>query len=1714
MAVDPTLAARVSSYFGRSRAGGASSFSYLPLQSATPVASNANNSSEAPQNVGQWLLNLLSTGTYMTANIGQQYGDAVEKVKAGDNFGGYLQGVIAPVSGALMGLTEGFGGRFDRNGDGVQERPRTWGQNLEDLGAFDWVNPEDSGQVFGQAAISTVADIALDPTTYLSVGAIPIIKGLFKGGAAALKGAEEAGVIGGALKGASTEWNAARTATQLAKANRAENRGLRRDFADQIRAGLIDKADIPQIRQVLATAGVSRAAMSPEVMAAVQDGLRAAKEAPVVAGDEIIEAGSASKLPSSLPERRYADELVPTLRGQRANPPDPAAVRSMFEKSLNRPKAAKGALPTPKFSSTADTLVRRIADDLVDPAEIKTALAAIGRLKNGAELLKHPVTVGARQMPLRQLLQEMHARRASGAPPRPEHRAALDSALRPGATPPTPAVFNPARLSELMREQYGRELTQEDLARFLSTPNTDKLDVLRQIAGGPQAVGYSDFAEALAGASAGELSATAMRRMAEAVGIRVPTRATTDEVRSLLKTEGQFNWDRITGALRSEGEVMADHGLDALETATARGIDVGAAKTQLGADFAAKVAPSSGSRRGMGAYAAITALGEEWAKRLDKGVESFDLLSNQTMRTIIAAASKAMQPTATHLIGADRAGFGADLAEVIRLVESWADAAGSMPHIYGTSFADTWQVRFSDILDNLGPEVTGKALFTPMVYRQVASKTGLTIYPTTIAKATAEALKHADAGFTPEQVAYQVTSTILEDSKRVRNEFIGTADGQAAVAALSARMSDPEFTTALLAVHAARKPLAAAMSIDTAARAVTPVGDAIVKALAKAAGGGDRAEVFSIIDEGWNMAARLRGGKPLGHLVDDVARERLNQGFLRGVLGEAGARVFKADTRSARANNPGNAVRSPREAAQGAEEAQAALQARGPRTGPEGQPQKARRNQQSKAEVKNLDDAADIHTQAIDDMIAKGEIEDTPLGRIEALFELEMAYKGGRMFHKLGQALEGSFGQADLKGLATAVNGNTYRLSGLYAESMVKWAKKIGYDKDPGQLGKLWRALARAPIGAGDDVLRGVLTAGQRADALNPLARTAIDPLTAEEADLALELKQFIDVVFAPGGHGMFSRSGVVASDLAKELRRVGARDGGEAWAKFKVDDQLALPDQTGLWRTWDLVDGDDPLDVLVKYHTALQASSVKPSVGASLARHFGNEAAGMSAAEAAAAGWKKVDTFAEDADLARFVDPDAYFPSEIVKQMAYTQEFLNASTRFEGQLGRFMDVYDSVLSVLKSSNTLWRPGHHVTNVLGETFMNFMAGVNPMRYTKGVAAMRAGGHLTDADLSPLARYNASNTPAGFQVKESFGSDATQVVLNVGGKKQLMSIDPGSIWQAALDHSVAITHGLAEDILAPTMAKLNPSAGRQLLSPVIETNTALARFSAARDNVFRLTHFVDALEKGQYRTLDEAFRQAAKVVHDYHPTMQTLSAFEQKYARRLVFFYTWQRQAIARVLKTALDKPGLVTAPSKIQYNLAEANGLQPDSFGAPQNGDPRIASYGSETLLGPTFEAGLTPFDEGSNLWGFSMSAPQIDGIQSLFKGLTVKPEDGAGNIGNMLAGIGEGAAGQLPPLLKAPIELATGNKVGDGGPIDDIGEYLLAQTGLPNQLNNAMGGSADPRKSAEENQADQLRSALNLLTGMKFQNYTTPQSANRAHQEEVERQRKLAGLE
>lgn len=96
-----------------------------------------------------------------------------------------------------------------------------------------------------------------------------------------------------------------------------------------------------------------------------------------------------------------------------------------------------------------------------------------------------------------------------------------------------------------------------------------------------------------------------------------------------------------------------------------------------------------------------------------------------------------------------------------------------------------------------------------------------------------------------------------------------------------------------------------------------------------------------------------------------------------------------------------------------------------------------------------------------------------------------------------------------------------------------------------------------------------------------------------------------------------------------------------------------------------------------------------------------------------------------------------------------------------------------------------------------------------------------------------------------------------------------------------------------------------------------------------------------------------------------------------------------------------------------------------------------------------------------------------------------------------------------VTPIAKIPMELFTGNKIGDFGKVDNIGEYLIDQTGLGgiSRMTGYLpwGEQRTDFKEGQYGVADRERQAWNFVTGLKSTYYQSPQSLETARLEQID---------
>jgi hypothetical protein len=546
-------------------------------------------------------------------------------------------------------------------------------------------------------------------------------------------------------------------------------------------------------------------------------------------------------------------------------------------------------------------------------------------------------------------------------------------------------------------------------------------------------------------------------------------------------------------------------------------------------------------------------------------------------------------------------------------------------------------------------------------------------------------------------------------------------------------------------------------------------------------------------------------------------------------------------------------------------------------------------------------------------------------------------------------------------------------------------------------------------------------------------------------------------------------------------------------------------------------VRGADYTTLLKGYNFALRNAAIAPNSAARMSAQFGHRGLGYSTVkEALADGLVQPQVGRGAGTLFQWLDPTQAYPKEILEQARQLEKFMDYDSQ---NVGKLLKAFDKPTTVIKSSLTLWKTGHHVVSAMGEAFMNVLAGVyNPYRYAQAFRALREGGEFRRGsifgenilDLENWAKEYADEAVPNptRQIMEQSGNKG--IPIRIGNKTTVVPYQ--AFYREFMRRGLGISANVAEDLLVQS-DEIVKSGGvlRKIFSPVLRANQGLAEFSARRDNLFRMAHAIDIVQKKSFSSSDDMFESLGIEITQWHPTMQSLSGFERKYMRRLVFFYTWMRNATNKIVEAIVENPMAFVLAPKINYAISGAMGGEPQSIGQTSPNDPRIADFYARQVLGPAW------YDEAGNVVGITINAPQLDIMQSLIGGIqydTNLPvwQQVPGSTATFLR---ENVVGTLNPIMKGIGELTYGTEMRPYGavPIEDVGEYITDLTGL-GYISRGTGmafineqGFLQPRTDRDDSRISQIekqnRSNLNALTGLRFAEYNKYfETAERQRQE------------
>lgn len=540
-----------------------------------------------------------------------------------------------------------------------------------------------------------------------------------------------------------------------------------------------------------------------------------------------------------------------------------------------------------------------------------------------------------------------------------------------------------------------------------------------------------------------------------------------------------------------------------------------------------------------------------------------------------------------------------------------------------------------------------------------------------------------------------------------------------------------------------------------------------------------------------------------------------------------------------------------------------------------------------------------------------------------------------------------------------------------------------------------------------DAAIRKVAQNYSREDQLSAL-RFAFGVNGVPESDLGRAFKANLETLFKGTGltpadwqdASVATRAPLMKDRLNKHLKSVGA--------PWKFTDGVVKDPITGIahdysgdanwltsWQTWDV---KDPLDFFNKVQTAVEQSVHEKAIFDEIGERFGAEASGS--------GYRVT--------INHPYLHGYYFTEEIAKQIGKVikdvDEFFSVGLR-----SSFLKSFDKISRAWKYTVTLPNPSHHIHNLLGDAYLNWMAGVNGAKPYQWAAQILRTQRNTYTDIRNVDRLVNLNA-----VERAMGRtpDAKEVLFrNASGHP----FTAEQIYIAANQMGTLPQAHIIEDIMGENqnLTRFQPFGGR--------VKHGLERFSETREHFVRLAHFVDIVKKSKGSDFEAIFRRAGYEIRKWHPDYLTLTPFEKKFMRRIMPFYSWTRRAIPLVIESAIMNPGKTTMYPKIMQGFQDSMGIETSGRDDPFPHDQLFPEWIRDRGIGPVSRTPvLGARDTPPGYTIINPSNPLID----LF-----------GQFSNPVSGFGS----MLSPAIKIPVELLSQKQLFNQAPItsDNFAEYF-----------------------------------------------------------------------
>ncbi len=501
-------------------------------------------------------------------------------------------------------------------------------------------------------------------------------------------------------------------------------------------------------------------------------------------------------------------------------------------------------------------------------------------------------------------------------------------------------------------------------------------------------------------------------------------------------------------------------------------------------------------------------------------------------------------------------------------------------------------------------------------------------------------------------------------------------------------------------------------------------------------------------------------------------------------------------------------------------------------------------------------------------------------------------------------------------------------------------------------------------------------------------------PTSKETYELGMQVKRMMDnLVGQVSGASVLFRSGVHMDMLNKWMRwyKVGFEFSNKS-AKNILGETVDFSkgtDWVNSWKTFSIK--DDPKLFLFKMQQAMEQATREKALFDEIGERFGQKVPGK--------GFKnKIEGYP-------YLE-GYYFTDDIAKQLPRVVK--DWSLPNWSPKNKVVQLYDRVLSMWKAGVTIYRPGHHIRNMVGDVYLGWMDGVNSVRPYILAARVQRSLQGMYKDLNNVDQL----VQVGILGK-GFSTPRPNEVL--------FKNKSGVPFTAEQIAAVAHQKGLLEHVR--TLEDIIDMGESSKFKPFGGKVQAVARgASELQSHNARLAHFIDKVMKSRGSNIQDIFEQASRRARKWHPTGLDLTDFERKVMRRILPFYSWVRKSTPLLIEGLLMNPGKAVIPSKLYGAIQDSQGIE-----TPGRHDP----FPVDQMFPEWLRAqGVGPIAESDSFLG-SISDQIPPGY--VMGGIGLNP---LADLVTQIESPGKTLTSSLTPAIGLPFQLATGRKSFTGEPI------------------------------------------------------------------------------